>query len=175
MKDRNVSIVKDTDGKKIVVIHDIVFKGKRQIKWEEVEEYLKQYVGEFYEIAETGDFIYIGKDLPDEYANSEYSKHIRGANSKAKANAAQGLPEMLKIAGNKKFVQNRKEKHKKDAAFGWYRYYSRFALPVYDEAGEIDRYNVFQAIMLIRHAEDDKFYLYDIIDVKKEPSTPPRK
>lgn len=32
MKNRNVSIVKDTDGKKIVVIHDIVFRGKRQIK-----------------------------------------------------------------------------------------------------------------------------------------------
>lgn len=32
---------------------------------------------------------------------------------------------------------NKKEKHKKDAAFGWYRYESRFALPVYGQDNEI--------------------------------------
>lgn len=33
---------------------------------------------------------------------------------------------------------------------------------------KIGRYNVFRVIMLVRHAEDDKLYLYDII--KKETS-----
>ena len=37
-----------------------------------------------------------------------------------------------------------KEKHNKDAKFGWYRYESRFALPVFDESGEVERYNAFQ-------------------------------
>ena len=32
------------------------------------------------------------------------------------------------------------------------------------------KYNVFQAIMLIRHARDDKMYLYDVIEIKKETS-----
>ena len=59
-------------------------------------------------------------------------------------------------------------KHKRDAKFGWYRYDSRFALPVYSEKGELERYNVFHASMLIRHASDGKMYLYDIIDIKKE-------
>ena len=37
------------DGKKIVVISDIRFKGKRNINWEEVEQYLKEYIGDCYE------------------------------------------------------------------------------------------------------------------------------
>jgi len=172
MKDRNVSIVRDTDDKPIVMIHDILFKWKRQINWEDVEEYISRYIDEFYEIAATKDLVYIGKDLPDEYANSQYTEHIRGVNAKAKANAAQGLPEMLEIASNKQYERNNKLKHSKDAAFGWYRYNIRFALPVYDELGELMWYNVFQSIMLIRHDKNGKLYLYDVIDVKKEPGIP---
>ena len=47
-----------------------------------------------------------------------------------------------------------------------------FALPVYDAEGEVERYNVFHASMLIRHANDRKMYLYDILDIKKETSNP---
>ena len=36
-----VNIISDLDDKKIVVIGDIRFKGKRNIDWEEVEQYLK--------------------------------------------------------------------------------------------------------------------------------------
>ena len=36
--------------------------------------------------------------------------------------------------------------------------------------GEIDRYNIFHASMLVRHSNDGKMYLYDIIDIKKETS-----
>ena len=39
---------------------------------------------------------------------------------------------MIEIATNKKTRANDKEKHKKDAKFGWYKYDLRFALPVYD-------------------------------------------
>jgi len=39
---RNVSLIQDADGNKIVVINDIVFKGKRSIAWEDVEKYLKR-------------------------------------------------------------------------------------------------------------------------------------
>ena len=90
--ERKVNVVEDLDGNKIVVIHDIRFKGKRSVEWTDVEQYLKQYV-------------------------------------------------------------------------------TRFALPVYDENGDIERYNVFRAIVLVRHAEDDKLYLYDIMKIKKETST----
>lgn len=35
--DKKISVISDLDGKKIVVISDIRFKGKRNINWEEVE------------------------------------------------------------------------------------------------------------------------------------------
>jgi hypothetical protein len=167
---RNVNIITDLNGNKIVIIHDIVFKGKRNVDWNDVENYLMQYVGEFYEIADTKDLIYIGSDLPDEYANSNYTHRLKGASAKAKANAAQGIPEMIEIATGKQFQDNRKDKHNNDAKYGWYRYESRFALPVFNESGEVERYNVFHVLMLMRHAKDGKLYLYDIMEIKKETS-----
>ena len=50
---------------------------------------------------------------------------------KQRPNAAQGLPELIKIADGKKFTENYKVKHNVDAMYGWYRYSSRFALPVF--------------------------------------------
>ena len=169
---RNVNVIKDLNGNSIVVINDIIFQGKRKINWEDVKSYLEQYVGEFYEIADTKDIIYIGKDLPDEYTGSKYTHQLKGTAAKAKANAAQGLPEMLEIATGKHFRENAGDKHKWDARYGWFRYDSRFALPVYDDAGKIERYNVFHASMLIRHSNDGKLYLYDVLDIKKETSNP---
>ena len=169
---RNISVIQDVDGNNIVVINDIRFKGKRSVNWKDVKEYIKEYVGDFYKIASTGDVIYIGSDLPSEYSGSKYTNSLKGANSKAKANAASGLPEMIEIAVGKHFRINQEMKHKRDAKNGWYRYDSRFALPVYGNDGEIERYNVFHASMLIRHSNDEKLYLYDIIDIKKETSNP---
>ncbi len=167
---RNVSVIQDTNGNNIVVINDIIFKGKRAIQWEEVEDYLRRYIGEFYTIADTNEIVFIGVDLPDEYAHSEYTHILRGANAKAKANAAQGIPELIETATGMRFVPNKKTKHKQDAKFGWYKYESRFALPVFGNDGEIERYNVFRSAMIIRHGEDNKRYLYDIINIKKEMS-----
>ena len=167
---RNVSVIQDVDGNNIVVINDIRFKGKRSVDWKDVREYLKEYVGEFYTIASTGDAIYIGSDLPKEYSGSKYTNSIKGTNAKAKANAATGIPEMIEIAVGKHFRENHEDKHKRDAKNGWYRYDSRFALPVYDDKGELERYNVFHASMLVRHSNDGKLYLYDVIDIKKETS-----
>ena len=169
---RNVAVIQDVDGNNIVFINDIIFKGKRSITWPDVEEYLRQYVGEFYSIAETGDIVYIGTDLPDEYAGSNYTKHIKGTVAKAKANAAQAIPEIIEIATSKTVEENNKEKHSRNAKNGWYRYDTRFALPVYDESGEVERYNVFSARLLIRHAASGKMYLYDVLEIKKETSKP---
>lgn len=169
---RNVSVIQDADGKNIVVINDIIFKGKRSVNWKDVREYLKKYVGEFYTIVSTGDVVYVGSDLPSEYSGSLYTTKLNGTVAKAKANATQGIPELLEIAVGKHFRENSGDKHNWNARYGWYRYDSRFALPVYNDFGEIERYNVFHASMIIRHANDRKMYLYDVIDIKKETSTP---
>ena len=167
---RNVSVIQDIDGNNIVMINDIAFKGKRSVEWSDVEKYLRQYVGDFYQIAETDDIVYIGTDLPNEYYGSNYTKHIKGTIAKAKANAAQAIPEMIEIATSKTYEDNRKNKHSRHAKNGWYRYDTRFALPVYSENGVIERYNVFSARLLIRHASSGKMYLYDVLEIKKETS-----
>ena len=167
---RNISVIQDVDGNNIVMINDIAFKGKRSVEWSDVEKYLRQYVGDIYRIAETEDIIYIGTDLPDEYSGSNYTKHIKGTIAKAKANAAQAIPEMIEIATSKTFEDNKKNKHSRHAKNGWYRYDTRFAVPVYDENGDVERYNLFSARLLIRHAASGKMYLYDVLDIKKETS-----
>lgn len=170
--ERKVSVVCDLDGRKIVVIHDILFRGKRQIDWKDVKKYLKRYVGEFFEIAETHDIIYMGHDLPDEYTGSKYTHALKGGNAKAKANAAQGIPELIEISGNKHFRENNNQKHASNAKNGWYRFDTRFALPVYDEKDKMKGYNIFHASLLIRHDKNGKKYLYDVLNIKKETSNP---
>jgi len=132
---RKIEIVHDMDGKSIVVIHDIRFKGKRRINWKEVEQFLKEYVGDCYEMAQTAEKVYIGSDFPDEFTSSKDTANLRGTLAKAKANATQGVKELLEI-------------------------------------NTIERYNVFCVQMIIRHDQNGKKYLYDMINIKKEPSTP---
>ena len=124
-------------------------------------------------IEDTNDLVFIGNDLPDEYTGSKYTYSLKGANAKAKANAVQGIPEMLEIAEGKHFRENSGNKHLRDAAFGWYRYDSRFALPVHNEQGMLERYNVYHVSLLIRHAKDGNYYLYDILDIKKNEQPVP--
>ncbi|MBQ1959585.1 MAG: hypothetical protein II354_04060, partial [Firmicutes bacterium] len=137
---RNVNVVTDLNGKKLVLVNDILFYGKQHIPWKDVENYVKQYINEFFIVAEQGDCIYIGKELPGEYVWSEYTKKLRGMIAKAKANAAQGIPEMIEISDGKRYKENLDKKHKTEAKYGWYRYDTRFALPIYDNAGEVIRY-----------------------------------
>ena len=54
----------------------------------------------------------------------------------------------------------------------WYRYDTRFAVPVYGNSGELERYNIYAVRMLVRHAQDGKLYLYDMLRIKKETSNP---
>lgn len=169
---RNVSIIRDLDGSRIVVINDIIFRGRQSIEWGEVEKYLKQFVGTCYDIIETDDMIYIGSDLPDEFTGSNYTKKLKGALAKAKANAAQGLPEMIEIATEKRFKENLKEKHNTNAEYGWYRYNTKFAIPVYNDKQELERFNVFGAVLIIRHSHDGRLYLYDLLNIKKETGKP---
>ena len=40
-----VNVIINENGKSIVLINDIRFKTRRTINWDEVEEYLKEYIG----------------------------------------------------------------------------------------------------------------------------------
>ena len=137
-----------------------------------VEKYIEKYVGMIVEIAKTKDIINIGKSFPDEYASSKYTRTLKGARAKAKANAVQGIKEMIEIADEKKYRENRKQKHASDAAKGWYKYTTRFAIPIFENEEKSNKYNIFSACLVVNHASNDKMYLYDIVDIKKETSNP---
>lgn len=166
--DNKCKIIKDAKGNKIVQINNIIFKGKQNIDWKSVEKYLKQYINEIITITETKDIVYIGKDFPDEYKNSKYSTGLKGALAKAKANASQAILELVKISTNKKFQENYECKHNKNAKNGWYRFDTRFSLPIFDNDENLVKYNVYRARILIRCDSNMKKYLYDIINIKKE-------
>ena len=170
--DRNVSIVRDADGNNIVLINDILFKSRRSIDWDEIEQILRKFIGEYYEIAETAEKVFIGSDFPDELTHSKYTKAIKGANEKAKANVITAIGELIQIADNKAEFPDYDRRHGNKEKNGWYRYDTRFGIPVYSELGEIERYNILRARMLVRCDENNKLFLYDVVQIKKETSTP---
>ena len=63
--------------------------------------------------------VYMGVDLPLEYAGSNDTFSLKGQRAKAKANAVQGLPEMIMIAWNRSYKENHETKHRQDAKYGW--------------------------------------------------------
>ena len=82
------------------------------------------------------------------------------------------IGELIQIATNKKEYPDYSKKHKSKAQYGWFRYNTRFGIPVYDEAGELIRYNIFKTRMLVRCDADGKSYLYDFVRIKKETRSP---
>lgn len=169
---QKIQIAKDATGHNIVVLPDIIFRNKQNIDWTAVETYLRQYVGKIATILDTQDIVFIGIDFPDEYKGSSYTKRLKGTNAKAKANAAQGIIEMLEIATDRQFRENHKEKLSLMAGNGWYYYTTRFAIPVYKNEIKTDTYNVYSACLIINRTKFGKLYLYDLVNIKREASTP---
>lgn len=171
-KNKHVSIIQDEQGKNIAIINDIRFKSRRNIDWDKVEEYLKEYIGSCYEITETSEKVYIGVDFPDEFCHSMDKIRLKGPNERAKANITPAIGELVQIATNKAEFEDYGHKHKTKAKLGWYRYDTRFGIPVYNEAGILERYNIFSSRMLVRCDANGKLYLYDFVRTKKETSSP---
>ena len=144
---------------------------KQNIPWGEVEQYLKKYIGTKVRVQSNGDIIHIGSDFPEEFAESKYTKSLRGSAAKAKANAAQVIEEMLSLAENRRWVENKEQKHAKDALYGWYRYDTYFGIPVQGSGEMISRTNFYRATLVVRYSASG-LYLYDVINIKKEASKP---
>jgi len=154
-----------------VIITDRLFTGKRNVPWDDVELYLKQYVGENIDIISSGDIIVIPPDFPDEYSGSKYTKGLRGAAAKAKANLISELKPIIRTATDRAYLPNKNPKHAKDAAYGWYRYMIRFGILVQGENEEIPRINEYRGTLIVRINERGN-ELYDVINIKKEASKP---
>lgn len=155
----------------MVYIETQIFKGKQNIHWDEVEHYLKRYVGQSVRVSEYGDDIVIPGDFPDEYAFSAYTKKLRGGLAKTKANAAQVIFELIESATNRRYVENKDPKHSVDASDGWYRYDVEFSVSVQGEGELVQRWNYYKGTLIVRMKES-KLSLYDLINIKKEARKP---
>ena len=59
------------------------------------------------------------------------------------ANIVPAIGELIQIASKKVQYPDYNNKHGTRAKFGWYRYNTRFGIPVYNESGNLERYNIF--------------------------------
>lgn len=166
-----IAIAKDKKGNKVVVINEIIFEGRKNLPWKEVEKYLKRYIGAVIQVSETAETVHIDKDFPDEYKGSEDTKNARGTSAKAKANAVQGIIQMIEIARKTSMSDNMKQKNYKKASRGWLRYLTRFALPVLNSQNVITHYNIYIATLVVRKNDKGKLSLYDVVNIKKESET----
>ena len=152
---------------KYIKIPEILFSGKRNLPWNEVEKYISKYTGTSITVVETGDIIQIGSHFASEYCGSLYTRKLHGTLEKAKANASLVITELLKNATNRRWVENKDEKHSNDAKGGWYRYDVFFSIPV-NFAGEIS-WNNYRGTIVAR-INDNGIYIHDLINIKKEDS-----
>lgn len=155
----------------IIRVNEILFTGKQNIKWKDVEKYLKKFAGMSFTVKEYSDVLYINSTFANEYAGSRYTKKLRGSLAKTKANIVQVLPQLVQNATNRCWVENKKEKHTNDAVRGWYRYDTYFSIPVCAENEDKSRWNSFSAEIVVR-INDQGLYLYDIVNIKKEARKP---
>lgn len=152
-------------------IEKVIFLSKQNIPWNDVEQYLKRYIGKNFVVQEYQDNICITGDFPDEFSESEYTKSLRGALAKVKANTAQIIDQMIENATNRRWNENKNAKHKNNASGGWFRYDTYFRMPVKGSEENVGRFNQYKATLVVRKTSD-KLFLYDVLDIKKEASTP---
>lgn len=152
-------------------VDKIIFTNKQNIPWNMVEQYLKKYIGQAFVVEEYQDKVYIASEFPDEFSESKYTKSLRGALAKVKANIAQIVPSLIMNATNRRWDENKNDKHRRNAEKGWYRYDTYFIISVKGSDEQYKRLNRYKATLLVRKTEKGLF-LYDIINIKKEASTP---
>lgn len=134
-----------------------------------IAQYIAKHIGDVYRIIESGQRVFIGKELPSEYTHSKYTSYLQKNKQsllKAKNKAASVLGEMIEIATNRRWEKT-EHTASKDAKFGMYRYDTRFAFPVLDQRGNMVNVRAYDAELLIRNASNGRKYLYDIVNIKE--------
>ena len=88
-----------------VKINDDIFEnnnGKSISKT--IYDYIEKHIGNVYTIIESGQKVYLGKDLPSEYAYSESSKSLPIQKKLAKGRATTNFKEIIENASNRRFL-----------------------------------------------------------------------
>lgn len=169
LDDVKFSIKKDAKGNNVVVIDKNIIKGVKNKDLKKfVKNELKKNVGSYYTIIQNSKEIYLGKDLPNEYVYSEYTKGLKLKQLVTKAQASNNIGELIQIATNEEWKENIKPKHSEDTKYGWYRYDTRFAIPKVENNDGVVGYDTYSASLIVKHSSDGKKYLYDMIKIKRD-------
>lgn len=158
----------------MVKIENLKFNNKNKFKWEQLEKELMSFVGNEVVIDLNKKTVIFDKRTTDEMSFSNYNYKLQGKMKLVKANACMYYKELLKEAINERHQEDFNKKHGNLALKGFDRYDTFFEYPDRDASGNIKGFTKYKATIVVRLASDDKFYLYDIIDIKKEISDPHR-
>ena len=132
-----------------------------------IKEYLEKNINEYANIIESGQKVYLGKDLPGEYTYSKSAQNLSLPQKMAKGRAATELKEIISNVTNREYSNYKKEKHVKDAKYGFYKYDTKFSFE------QNSKEQVYTGTVLIRNDANGKKYLYDILNIKKVGSNLP--
>ena len=165
---------RSVNGEKVVWIEENILKENTGTPIHQfIADYIANHIGEYYRIIESGQRVYIGEDLPNEYTQSKYTQAILRNNPnilKTKNKAVKNLGEMIEIATNRRW-EKVQHAHNKDAKYGIYRYDTRFGFAVQNSKKDIVGANVYTAELIICNASDGKKYLYDIVNIKRDKTS----
>ena len=69
-------VSKDNFGNDVVIMVDNILKGVKNSAHQVIANEIAKNIGKYYYIIESGQKVYIGKDLPSEYTQSIYTKRL---------------------------------------------------------------------------------------------------
>jgi len=167
-EDSNLS-VEDVDGKSVVYIKQSSLSSRQLDDVKNIAGYLAEHIGEVYTVIESGDSVYIGEDLPNEFVYSKSAtslKQNRPELFRAKGKSIDGLGLLIENATNRR-SEDPKHADNKDAKRGMYRYDASFAFSVKNNKGDVVGIKAYDAELVVRRASDGRDYLYDIVNIKK--------
>lgn len=151
----------------MIEIEKLYFTNKNRLDWKDVEVEIKNISGSVFNNEKISKEFNIDNKAIDELTHSRYNMKLKGKLRLIKANLLMYLEEIIKDMDNERWKEDIDAKHKNIAKNGWYRYDIHFNYPVRDEQGNYIDKQKYKATVVVRSAEDNKLYLYDIVDIKK--------
>lgn len=163
------SVIYNKDGSfNRVKINDNIFENTNNKSISKtIYNYLTEHINEYADIIESGQRVYLGKDLPGEYTYSKSAQSLPLPQKMAKGRAVTELKEIINNATNREYSNYKKQKHVNDAKYGFYKYDTKFS---FEQNG---KEQVYTGTILIRNDANGKKYLYDILNIKKIGSNLP--
>lgn len=151
----------------MIDIEKLYFTNKNKLNWKDVENRIQSISGLICMNEKFSKEFNVDNKAIDELTHSRYNMKLKGKLRLIKANLLMYLEEIIKDMENERWKEDIGAKHKNIAKNGWYRYDIHFNYPVRDEQGNYIDKQKYKATVVVRSAEDNKLYLYDIIDIKK--------